>query len=411
MMVERFVFTGMQASDRRRTRPCDAAARGAAIAGCSSRDDCKDGRTIEEARAQIETIYARLRADYPEHQQERHRQRRAGVERALPPDARRLLQGRRRRPVRRRRPRAADRVRERRQPAAGARHGAAPRVCRPRRHRRVARPVDPAAACRKAWCWPSPAAPAGVLIAWWVTRALQGSDDHRRVPDPRQPSTSASTARCSTSRSRRRWSPRWSSASRRRGRRRSPSSSRRLKASAEGDERTRWSMRDVLVVGQLALSMVLLVIGALLGRGLQTAYATDLGYDPGPLSSLTFNLSMNGYDGPRTAAFRKRALEALKALPGVEGVVDRVATAAGAGHQHGRLQDPGPAYARTSRTCRSTRSGSASTISRVVGVPIVDGRAFTEDDVANEHGAWRSSTRPSRASTGRVSRRWDGGST
>ena len=69
-----------------------------------------------------------------------------------------------------------------------------------------------------------------------------------------------------------------------------------LKASAEGDERTRLSMRDLLVIGQLALSMVLLVAGALMGRGLLAAYATDLGYDPRPLSSLTFNLGMNGYD-------------------------------------------------------------------------------------------------------------------
>ena len=69
--------------------------------------------------------------------------------------------------------------------------------------------------------------------------------------------------------------------------------------------------------------MVLLVVGALLGRGLLAAYATDLGYDPRPLSSLSFSLSMNGYDGPRATALHNRALDALKALPGVE----RVSTA------------------------------------------------------------------------------------
>jgi hypothetical protein len=93
-----------------------------------------------------------------------------------------------------------------------------------------------------------------------------------------------------------------------------------LKASAEGDERTRLSMHDVLVIGQLALSMVLLVTGALLGRGLIAAYSTDLGYDPRPLSSLSFNLSMNGYDLARATALRDRAIAALKTLPGVQGV-------------------------------------------------------------------------------------------
>ena len=55
-----------------------------------------------------------------------------------------------------------------------------------------------------------------------------------------------------------------------------------LKASAEGDERARFSARDALVVGQLALSLVLLVAGALLARGLWAARGTELGYDPRP---------------------------------------------------------------------------------------------------------------------------------
>ena len=42
-----------------------------------------------------------------------------------------------------------------------------------------------------------------------------------------------------------------------------------------------------------------------------------------------------------------------------------------------------------------------------VGVPIVEGRAFTEDD-RGSRAAWRSSTRPSRASTGRASLRSGG---
>ena len=88
----------------------------------------------------------------------------------------------------------------------------------------------------------------------------------------------------------------------------------------EGDSRRRVTLSNVLVVGQLALSLVLLVAGALLARGLVTARATDLGYDPRHVSSLSFNLQMNGYDLGRATDLRERALRALRALPGVRAV-------------------------------------------------------------------------------------------
>ena len=63
MMVERFVFSGVQATtddDPGTTRLTRRGSRWLLVKG-----RLKDGRTIEEARAQIDTIYARLRAEYP----------------------------------------------------------------------------------------------------------------------------------------------------------------------------------------------------------------------------------------------------------------------------------------------------------------------------------------------------------
>ena len=97
----------------------------------------------------------------------------------------------------------------------------------------------------------------------------------------------------------------------------------RARAGAQGigrsASRRRLSMRDVLVVGQLALSLVLLVAGALLIRGPGVARAMDLGFDPAPISSLSFNLRMNGYDDERATAFA-RGVRTLRGLPGVAGV-------------------------------------------------------------------------------------------
>ena len=93
-----------------------------------------------------------------------------------------------------------------------------------------------------------------------------------------------------------------------------------LKSSSEGDHRHRISVRDALVVLQLSLSLVLLVAGALLTRGLMTARAANLGFETRPLSTLSFNLQMNGYDLERATALRERAQATLRALPGVVAV-------------------------------------------------------------------------------------------
>lgn len=93
-----------------------------------------------------------------------------------------------------------------------------------------------------------------------------------------------------------------------------------LKEQAEGSAAARFSLRDALVVGQLALSLMLLVCGALLARGLFAAQRADLGYDPTTVASLTFNLQMNGYDVERATTLRDRAVDVLRGVPGVTGV-------------------------------------------------------------------------------------------
>jgi len=157
-----------------------------------------------------------------------------------------------------------------------------------------------------------------------------------------------------------------------------------LKGSAETrGPRRRVTLRDALVVAQLALSLVLLMAGALLTRGFLAARATDIGFDPMPISSLSFNLQMNGYDLERAEALRVRVLEAIRALPGVEAAstTSRLPLAPDldmtgvkiTGH-HTPDDDVTPIDA--------VRIGAD--YFEVVGVPIVAGRGFTEDDIRGE---------------------------
>jgi predicted permease len=147
--------------------------------------------------------------------------------------------------------------------------------------------------------------------------------------------------------------------------------------------RRRLSLRDVLVVGQLALSLVLLVAGALLGRGLLTAQSTDVGFDPTPVSTLSFNLQMNGYDVDRAMALRERALRDLRALPGVTAVSIASRLPLAPDINMDGIKVPGQHSADDEATPIDTVRVGADYF-QVVGVPIIEGRAFTEDEIAGE---------------------------
>jgi predicted permease len=145
--------------------------------------------------------------------------------------------------------------------------------------------------------------------------------------------------------------------------------------------RRRITLRDGLVVGQLALSVVLLVAGALLARGLVVARGTDLGFDPSHVVALAFNPQMNGYDEDGAMALRQRVLDAVRALPGVTAAsvasrlpfapdVNMNAYAVPGHHQPG---DEG--------TSTDTAYIGADYFA-VTGIPLVAGRAFTEDEAA-----------------------------
>ncbi len=377
VMVEQFVFSGVQATtdmDPGTTRLTRRGSRWLLVKG-----RLKDGRTIEEARAQIETIYARLRAEYPITNKDvtasvvpastvrfhpmldgYFRAASAGLLGAVAlvlliacGNVASLLLARA--SVRRRE--LAIRV------AIGASRG---RLVRQLLTEGLILAIAGGAL--------------GVLLAWWAGQALQTQSATNVFPievrfDVAIDSTvlifalaaSAATALIFG------LAPAWSSSR--------PELVPALKASAEGDVRARFSTRDVLVIGQLAVSLVLLAAGALLARGLWAAHAADLGYDPGPLSSLSFNLRMNGYDTPRATALRDRAIVALRALPGVLAVSTASRLPLAPDINMDGLRVPGRHAPTEQETPVDTVQVGADYFT-TVGVPIVAGRAFTPDDIA-----------------------------
>ena len=80
----------------------------------------------------------------------------------------------------------------------------------------------------------------------------------------------------------------------------------------------RWTMRDGLVVTQIAVTLVLLVVAGLLTRSLTAAQRLGIGFRPEGLALVSTEMSMLGYSDARAKGFYDRALDRVRAIPGVE---------------------------------------------------------------------------------------------
>jgi putative ABC transport system permease protein len=83
----------------------------------------------------------------------------------------------------------------------------------------------------------------------------------------------------------------------------------------------RWlSLRNLLVVGQVALSLVVLIGAGLCVQSLRRLQAIDPGLEPAKVLTASFDLSLNGYNEARGQQFFVQLSERVAALPGVEAV-------------------------------------------------------------------------------------------
>ncbi len=77
---------------------------------------------------------------------------------------------------------------------------------------------------------------------------------------------------------------------------------------------------SVLVVAQVALSLILLIAAGLFLRSLQSTRHVDIGYETAERASISFDLSTVGLDEEEGRAFLENAERRLEEMPGVEAV-------------------------------------------------------------------------------------------
>lgn len=80
----------------------------------------------------------------------------------------------------------------------------------------------------------------------------------------------------------------------------------------------RWSLRNLLVALQIALSLVSLVAGILFLRTLQSSRDQDLGFEKRNLIAFSFDATAAGYDENRAQQLYEQVVERLGNLPGVQ---------------------------------------------------------------------------------------------
>jgi predicted permease len=80
------------------------------------------------------------------------------------------------------------------------------------------------------------------------------------------------------------------------------------------------SLRNALVIGQVSISIVVLVAAGLFLRSLNHARAIDLGFDAEHILTLSFNTSAQGYDATKASQFYQQLSGRVQNLHGVQNV-------------------------------------------------------------------------------------------
>jgi len=93
-----------------------------------------------------------------------------------------------------------------------------------------------------------------------------------------------------------------------------------VKAGSTETAGRRLTLRDVLLVVQIAICAVLVTSSLVAVRGLARSLHSDFGFVPQNALLVDTDLGMAGYSGDRSAAMQRRMLDALAALPGVSAV-------------------------------------------------------------------------------------------
>ena len=145
---------------------------------------------------------------------------------------------------------------------------------------------------------------------------------------------------------------------------------------------TRQRLRNLLVVSEIALALVLLVGAGLMLKSLVRLLAVDPGFNPDNLLTLRVLLPETKYpENNQLAAFHQQLIERVENLPGVKGVGSVNILPLLGGNTASFIPEGRPAPAPGEEIECNIRDVNSSYF-RVMNVPLIRGRYFTDQDTA-----------------------------
>jgi len=136
--------------------------------------------------------------------------------------------------------------------------------------------------------------------------------------------------------------------------------------------------RRVLIVCEVALSLVLLAGAGVMIQSLLALRSVDAGFDPNNVLTLRVRLIDARYSGPQRSAFVEAALQRIRALPGVvaAGSIDTLPFTGGGSAQILGLEGRGPRRDAPVVQVREISPGYV----RAMGIPVLRGRDVADSD-------------------------------
>ena len=144
--------------------------------------------------------------------------------------------------------------------------------------------------------------------------------------------------------------------------------------------RSQKHLRNLLVVGEVALSLILLVVASLFVRSFMNLLQEDGSFDTSRIMSLRFEMPEHRYDSPDSIVRRVEDVVArIGALPGVESVAASNLTPLRGGGNRSTAILEGTANT-TAETVTILYGGVTSRFFETLNVPLVHGRSFTDGE-------------------------------
>lgn len=141
--------------------------------------------------------------------------------------------------------------------------------------------------------------------------------------------------------------------------------------------------RNLLVVSEIALALVLLIGAGLLIKSLWRLRTIDPGFNPEGLITMRIELPEARYrEIPKQTQFRQRILESINSIPGTQAVMISELPMSGDSLTHNFIIDGRPPIAPGTEPELETRTV-AGDYFRTMGIPLIAGRDFTAQDNAD----------------------------